>query len=170
VSPEREKSVSEKTENKRGRPSIFSEELAAQICDRIAGGESLRSICRSESMPVQTTVYRWLQNNEVFQQQYARARSLQAETYADEIADIADASCDRDSAAAARVRIDARKWFAEKVHPKKYGVRQTIEHAGELHVKRIVLEGAGVEAEAAVNAANEGAAAASEATKLGEIQ
>ena len=42
----------------RGRPSRFSDEISEEICRRLAGGESLRSICRSEAMPHLATVLR----------------------------------------------------------------------------------------------------------------
>ncbi len=38
---------------------LFTADLAVSICDRIASGESLRSICRAEGMPSEVTVRRW---------------------------------------------------------------------------------------------------------------
>ena len=110
-----------------GRPSTYTEEIAQTICRRLAEGESLRSICRDDAMPSWCAVRRWLQTNESFQAQYARARDEQADTHADEIIDIADQATDRDSAAAAKVRVDARKWVAAKLKPRKYGDRQIVE-------------------------------------------
>ena len=34
-----------------------------RICERIAEGESLASVCRDPSMPAQSTVYRWLKES-----------------------------------------------------------------------------------------------------------
>ncbi len=45
---------------KRGRPTIYSEKVATEICVRLAVGESLRSMCKEESMPSFPTVMRWL--------------------------------------------------------------------------------------------------------------
>lgn len=104
-----------------GRPSKYTEELAAEICTRIMNGESLRTICETEGMPRRETVHRWLAENETFSLQYARARDTQADTYADDIVAIADQATDKDSAAAAKVRVDARKWVAAKLKPKRYG-------------------------------------------------
>lgn len=39
-----------------GRPTIYSEELALAICTRIAGGETLRSICEDAGMPDKSTI------------------------------------------------------------------------------------------------------------------
>jgi transposase-like protein len=111
-----------------GRPSEFTQEVASAICEKIAGGESLRAICAAHDMPDRTTVRRWLSQNEDFRLQYAHAREEQADFYADEIVDIADAATD---AQLARLQVDARKWKASKLAPKKYGDKVSHEHTGE---------------------------------------
>lgn len=110
-----------------GRPSDFNEIVANEICRRLAAGESLRKITEGADMPDQSTVYRWLavKENDAFREQYAHAREMQAETYADRIVDDAEEATD---AALGRLRMDARKWAASKLAPKKYGDRQTVEH------------------------------------------
>ena len=47
---------------KKGRPSLYTEVLAAQICRRLAEGETLRAICRDPGMPAISTVMGWLFN------------------------------------------------------------------------------------------------------------
>lgn len=106
----------------------FDPEVANEICERLATGESLRKVCgqdRKEHLPGQTTVYQWLATNEEFAKQYAQARESQAETYADQVVDEALTATD---AAIGRLRMDALKWAASKLAPKKYGDRQTLEH------------------------------------------
>lgn len=75
-----------------GRPSIFSTSVVSEICVRIAAGESLRRVCKTERMPAFCTVMRWLAEDEHkgFRDQYARARELQADLLADEVLEIAD--------------------------------------------------------------------------------
>ena len=107
-----------------GRPSIYSAELAASICERIALGESLRAICRDEGMPDERTIFRWLSQDTAFCQDYARARESRADVHAEAVIDIADTEEDP---AKARVRVDARKWYASKMNAKKYGERQAID-------------------------------------------
>ncbi len=118
---------------KKGRPSLYTEALAAKICRRLAEGESLRSICRDEKMPAISTVMGWLFDGQHgdFSAQYARAREAQAELRADEITDIADGAEHGASEAvqAARLRVDARKWIAAKLLPKRYGDK--LQHTGE---------------------------------------
>lgn len=133
-----------------GRPSDFNDEIAASILDRISDGQSLRKICCDEDMPCQTTVYRWLREKDDFQQQYARARELQADTLFDETLDIADDATNdwmerhaeenigwKENGEAIRrsqLRIDTRKWIAGQLRPKVYGprVNQDIHHSGSI--------------------------------------
>lgn len=135
-----------------GRPSEYTPEVALEICALIIEGKSLRAICSAENMPGVRTVYSWLQANESFQQQYARAKEDQADTLADEILDIADDGghdkivtedgtlIDHDHITRSRLRVDTRKWIASKLKPKKYGERLDLNadlaHSGcvEVHI------------------------------------
>jgi hypothetical protein len=109
-----------------GRPSEYTPEIADAICERLAAGESLLSICTGDEYPAESTVRGWaLDDREGFAAKYARAREMQADRHAEQIVDIADTEEDPQKA---RNRMDARKWFAAKVAPKKYGERTTLEH------------------------------------------
>lgn len=126
------------------RQSTFSQGMADIICLRIADGESLRSICRDEDMPAASTVFKWLVDIPPFSEQYARARETQADSLFDEMLDIADDArndwMDRrgeedagwvangEHIQRSRLRIDARKWMAGKLRPKKYGDK--LQHTG----------------------------------------
>jgi hypothetical protein len=101
------------------RPSDFTQELADQICAQLSDGQSLRAVCRQESMPSATSVFNWLRSNRSFLEQYARAKEESADAMADDILDIADDKAE--DAQSRRVRIDARKWIASKLKPKRYG-------------------------------------------------
>lgn len=100
--------------------SKYTQQVADHICNELAEGKSLRSICKSDKVPSIETVRNWLRTNDAFLAQYARARDEQADFYADDIIDIADTEPDPNIA---RVRIDARKWVASKLKPKVYGDR-----------------------------------------------
>lgn len=117
---------------KGGRPSKYTPQLAQRICTEIAQGKSLVAVLKAEGMPDYSTVTRWLDHpqHEAFRKMYARAREDQADYLADELVEIADTAKDRDSAAAAKVRTDTRKWVAAKLKPRKYGERVTQEHTG----------------------------------------
>lgn len=114
-----------------GRPSLFTQELADEICEGLIEGKSLRSICLADDMPSTGTVCRWLASNAAFREQYERARDAQADTLADELIDIADgrrAAEDGNDPDVQRDRlsVDARKWIASKLKPKKYGDKTLI--------------------------------------------
>jgi hypothetical protein len=114
-----------------GRPSKYTKALAARICERMCEGESLRKICADPKMPHMATVLRWVgseaEDKAGFREQYARAREAQADKFADELVDIADEGTN-ENANIIRLRMDARKWAASKLAPKKYGDKQTTEH------------------------------------------
>lgn len=108
-----------------------------QICERLANGESLKAICEDEGMPARSTVFKWLAENKPFSDMYARAREEQADAIFDEIIEIADDGrndwmerrgeedagwvTNGENIQRAKLRIDARKWMAGKLRPKKYG-------------------------------------------------
>ena len=131
-----------------GAPTTFSQKTADVICIMLSEGMSLREILRSDTtgvLPAQSTVYEWLLRHPSFAEQYARAREEQADTLADEIVQIADErpevnefrdkntgevlSIDLSSAYIQwqKNRIEARKWTAMKLKPKKYGDRVALE-------------------------------------------
>ncbi len=117
-----------------GRPTTYSQETADKICELIARGMSLRAICASADMPAGGTVHRWLAEHQDFQEQYARAREEQADGFADEIIDIADSVApETGEVAKAKLQIDARKWKASKLAPKKYG--EKLELDADMRVK-----------------------------------
>lgn len=122
-----------------GRPTDYSEETVSIICERIAGGESLRTICDDDALPAMSTIFKWLSKYTEFSEQYARAREVQADALFEDILPIADDGRNdwmekhdaeggntgwRENGEALRrsqLRIDARKWMAGKLKPKKYG-------------------------------------------------
>lgn len=130
-----------------GRPSTYSDEITDRICERLADGESLLSICSDDDMPAKATVFRWLgdKDHQDFRDKYARARETQADTLFDEIVDIVDdgrndwvertgrdgkpfIALNDEAIARSRLRMDARKWMAGKLRPQKYGDK--IAHVG----------------------------------------
>ena len=127
---------------KTGRPTKFNQQTADLICMMLSEGMSLRQILKADTvgaLPAQSTVYEWLIRFPLFAEQYARAREEQADTNADEILDIADEHppeyTDKEGRTSLDVtyiqwqknRIEARKWTAAKLRPKKYGDRMAVE-------------------------------------------
>lgn len=93
-------------------------------------------------MPSRDAVHTWLDTKPGFADKYVRARLLQADKYAEEIIAIADDGTrdktvdaegneivDHDHIQRSKLRVDARKWAASKLAPKKYGDK--LELAGD---------------------------------------
>ncbi len=133
------------TARKVGRPTDYTEKLVTAICVGIAEGMSLRKVCELNGMPSISTVLRWLADDSKaeFRDQYVRAREAQADVLAEEILQIADDGrndtqvddegnvfVDHDHIARSRLRVDARKWLASKMAPKKYGDKIEATHTG----------------------------------------
>jgi len=137
------------TTRSRGRPSIYTQDLADELCERLVEGLSLRSICQADDMPGTRTVFRWLRDNEEFKAAYNLAREAQADTLADQILDIADdssgdvkadGSANPESVQRARLRVDTRKWIASKLKPKVYGERQQIDATVNGSIRAWILQ------------------------------
>lgn len=124
------------------RPTDYNEKIVDRICHLLATtSKGLHKICEEEGMPCVATVFNWLNNeeNKSFLDKYARARNAQAELLADEIIDIADDSSRDDTITEngviqnsewinrSRLRVDARKWKASKLYPKKFGDRMELD-------------------------------------------
>lgn len=139
-----------------GRPSTYSDAIADKICERIAtSSDGLVKICEEVGITTETA-YKWRGQFEKFADKYARARADQAQLLADEIVNISDETQvgeivtkkgdgsieikRADMIEHRKLRIDARKWIASKLLPKKYGERVELEHSGELSVKRVVSD------------------------------
>lgn len=131
------------------RPTIYNDEIAETILTRIAAGEPLSRMCLEDGIPGLTTVYRWLESDESFRKKYARAREEQADTLADEIVRIADEPPPPDAetgkidsawVAWQRNRVEARKWTASKLKPKKYGEKTETTHTGLVEISHVVRE------------------------------
>lgn len=127
------------------RPTIYSEELALEICEQLAQGKSLRSICDNKGMPSIRTVMSWRNSNNQFLQQYARAREDQADYYAEELIKLADSfTGETDTITAisrAKLQIDTRKWVASKLKPKMYGdkVQQELTSQDNRPIRSVIV-------------------------------
>lgn len=73
-----------------GRPSLYTPELVAAICERLAKGEPLAVICRDEGMPHPSTVRAWMAKDEDVSRAIACAREDGEDAIAAECLLIAD--------------------------------------------------------------------------------
>ena len=119
---------------------VFSIELFDAICKDISSSSiGLHHICKKHGVS-DRSFYNWIKDEELLQK-YTRARDEQADYLADEILNIADdktgdlqdsefgqvgnaANVNR-----ARLQVEARKWIAAKLKPKKYGEKMQTEQS-----------------------------------------
>lgn len=121
-----------------GRPSSRTKAIETELFERLAAGESLRSICRDDHMPVNRTIFSWIHKDDVFLRQYEKAKERGCDAMAEEIFEIADdgsndwmekenkdgsnyEALNSEHVQRSRLRIDTRKWYLSKIKAKKYG-------------------------------------------------
>lgn len=132
------------TREKKVKPRVVkTEAILEKIFDRVADGESLNKICSEAGMPARKSFFAWVADDSSILRRYEFAMLMRADTFAEETLEIADDSgfdwkygkdqeviIDGDAIQRARLRVDARKWYASKLNPKKYGDKVTNEHQG----------------------------------------
>jgi hypothetical protein len=97
-----------------------------EILRRISHGETLTKACASNpDFPAPSTVIDWVHENRAnIAERYARARDRQIEAWSDQIVDKADEALKNpETAHAARLAVDARKFLLSKLKPEVYGDR-----------------------------------------------
>lgn len=118
-----------------GRKSKITPAVIEKILQLLREGQSLRRICKENpDVPARENIFDYLDKDEDFATRYARAKEIGSHALVEDSIDIADAAKDRTAVEKARVQIQARQWAASKLHPKKYGDKQTVEMEGGLNL------------------------------------
>lgn len=114
----------------RGRTRrTFPPAILDKLFARLASGHSLITICREDPrMPSQCEVYFLAEDDPVFREKYMRAREFQAHGCFDLIME--KANDEEKDPQRLRIQIDALKWAASKLLPKKYGDK--LEFTGDI--------------------------------------
>ena len=119
-------------------PTKKTPQMLNKICEQIALGKSLRSICKDKEMPSLKSVVKWLNEDKDFQDKYSVARENRGDLYGEMINDIAlEVLTGKIDWQRARVTIDALKWTSARMSPKKYGDRQDITVKSTSYVKEL---------------------------------
>lgn len=135
-----------------------------EICERIADGESLRSITkvgRPPHLPQLKYFLRWISENPIWGKQYARAMELRAEHLFEQMLEIADtqeigiieeSGVTKDGAFTKekkydavehrRLKVDTRKWVLSRMNPKKYGDRVMTEDVTQQPKQLVIVRNA----------------------------
>lgn len=125
-----------------GRPSLYSDAIAAAICGRLGTGETLQAICRDEHMPAVRTVNEWTERMPEFSADFARARLRGFDAIAAEALAIADSPLEgvetiikadgstevrrSDILGHRKLQIETRLKLLDKWDPKRYGERTVL--------------------------------------------
>lgn len=113
----------------------YTEAIADAICDALADGKSIRTICQASDMPDRRTVERWQDANPDFAARCARARAEGAEFHHAEMDRIEGLVLNGAlDPKAANVVLSNKRWRMEKLEPKKYGqkVESEVTHKGSV--------------------------------------
>lgn len=100
---------------KTGRPSLYTEQLADQICELMYDGNSLIKACDELGLK-RSTVFNWLDAHPEFATKCARARDALIEVRLHEIGEkIQTGAADP---ALLRIEVSHEQWVAERMRPK----------------------------------------------------
>lgn len=121
-------------------------EVIEAVLNGVDDGKSLAQICREIDFP-RKTFEGWLDGDPDLAARYARARENRAEKIFEQILEISDNPKmgtietakewgtevqTRDMIEHRRLQVDSRKWMLARMHPRKYGDRLALDHAGKI--------------------------------------
>lgn len=123
------------------RPSEFTQDIADKICEGLAMGKSLRTVCISEDMPHISTIFNWFRTQKGFIEQYARAKEESADADLEAMEDIGDIAIQEAKivdpkaanavVSAYKLKADNIKWGMSKKKPRKYGDKVDVTSDGK---------------------------------------
>lgn len=132
-------------------PSQYTEDLAEEICRRLAEGEPLRAICRSdEKFPTPRTIANWRKAHPEFEEAFKAARELGADALAEQCLEIADDEThdwelskkgpilNEVAIGRAKLRVWTRMQLLAKWFPQKYGDKLEHNHKGKIGLESLV--------------------------------
>jgi hypothetical protein len=99
---------------RRGYHRAVTPEVAAEICRRIASGQTLLAVCGDSDMPHHDAIYDEMRRSPSFAEAIARARAESAHGLAMQVVEIADAAGPHDNPQLVKNRCDQRRWLAGK--------------------------------------------------------
>ena len=114
----------------------LSKKKMLAICDELADGKSLNSICKRDDMPHRVTVLQAVQRDDELYDMYAKATAIGAETLADEIHDVSrqglenvDTKLANAEVQRRRLQVDSLKWTYARQQPR--GLRNKAEDTAQ---------------------------------------
>lgn len=109
-----------------GQKPMWCDQLAREVCSRLAAGEMLSQICADPEMPSLGVVYRWRASRPEFAAALRLAREVLAERFCDLGWDIAS-GVTPENAFATRVKLAQLRWMTSYLAPRRFGKIKPVE-------------------------------------------
>lgn len=93
-------------------PGEFADDLIEELLQKLADGESMRSICADKRMPDRETIRRWSERDDDLAASIMRAREVGYHERAERAVEIAKTAED---ASLGRLAFDAERWYLGKL-------------------------------------------------------
>lgn len=109
----------------RRKPVVYNDKIGLRICEQIAQGISLRTICKHRDMPNISTVFVWKRTIPGFNEQYENSRRDQADSGYEDLVELesrVEAGL-LDTSRASWLQ-NSIKWRMGRLKPKEYGDQQ----------------------------------------------
>lgn len=112
--------------------------IEEELFDNIVGYGSVSRACDQPAMPSRTSVMARARRDPEFGKRLLAVRALACDTLADEIISLADAEPERNPDGSidtghtgwTKLRVDVRKWTAERIASSIYSATQKLQHTG----------------------------------------
>lgn len=113
---------------------VYSPFVAQEVLDRIAEGQTLKSICVLEGFPKYTTICEWKRRYPDFKAAFDRAMLVSATLLADEELALSRETAAKSDVTAPEVQArkmlsDSLRWHARTRNPNRYGDKTQLEHS-----------------------------------------
>ncbi len=128
-----------------GRPTTYNSKIAREICDAIACSELglVHLVEQNPHWPMRSTIFLWRRTHAEFSDMYARAKEEQTEVCVEHMQELMnephkvvdeETGYTRIDVGMLRLKMDAIKWQAAKLKPRKYGeIKQHEDPNNQLH-------------------------------------
>jgi len=133
-----------KEKKKIGRPTKYTPELGEEICDAIASSELglVHLVDSHPHWPHRATIFIWMRKHPEFRDMYTRAKEDQVEVSVEHMQEIMNEPHKYEDLETGfikldhnmlRLKMDAIKWQASKLKPRKFGDAKVEEANNDLH-------------------------------------
>lgn len=120
------------------RLAVLNPDLALQVCERIAGGERLRAICKDPKMPSAYTFIQWTLMHPEVHTAFTAAKQLSSfakdELAEEKLEELIETPGTPQKVAAYRAYVNHLRWAAERRNAAEYGARAPVNIAVPIQI------------------------------------